>query len=139
MLTLSTDGSEVEVKWSEGTLDSHHGGVVLVDGYLYGSNWINNGNGNWVCQEWETGKVMYEEKWHNKGSIIFADGLLYVYEEKNGNVGLVQPTPRGFKLISSFRVQEGTGPHWAHMSIYDQKLFLRHGEVLQVYNLKGKV
>lgn len=138
MLALSADGSKVEQKWSDGTLDTHHGGVVLVDGYLYGSNWINNGNGNWVCQEWETGKVMYEEKWHNKGSIIWADSLLYIYEEKRGNVGLVVPTPEGFELVSSFRIDGGSGPYWAHMSIYDKKLFVRHGKVLFVYDIADK-
>lgn len=135
MLELSPDGNRVEVRWEDDVLDTHHGGVVLVDGYLYGSNWINNGNGNWVCQEWETGRVMYEEKWHNKGSVIYADGMLYVYEEKQGNVGLVEPDPRGFRVISSFRVEEGTGPHWAHMSIFDRKLFVRHGEVLMVFDI----
>ena len=90
MLKLSADGKSVELKWSSDALDTHHGGVVLVDGYIYGSNWVNNGNGNWVCQEWETGKVMYEEKWHNKGSVIYADGLLYIYEEKAGTCGTVE-------------------------------------------------
>jgi len=135
MISLSEDGREATLKWSDATLDVHHGGVVLVDGYIYGANWINNGTGNWVCQEWETGKVMYEEKWHNKGSIIYAGGRLYVYEEKRGHVGLVEPTPEEFNVISSFRVEEGTGPHWAHPSIYDKKLLLRHGGVLLVYNI----
>ncbi len=116
-------------------LDMHHGGVVLLDGYLYGANWINNGNGNWVCQEWESGKVMYEEKWHNKGSIIYADGLLYIFEEKQGHVGLLNPSPEGFKLISEFQIEAGEGPFWAHMSIYDKKLFIRHGTVLFVYDI----
>jgi len=136
LLKLSADGSEVSEKWSDATLDTHHGGLVLVDGYIYGANWVNNGNGNWVCQEWETGKVMYEEKWHNKGSVIYADGLLYIFEEKRGHIGLVNPTPEGFELVSSFQPEGGSGPWWAHMSIYDQKLFVRHGKVLFVYDIK---
>ena len=135
MLQLSEGGEKVELKWSDGPLDTHHGGVVLLDGYIYGANWINNGNGNWVCQEWETGKVMYEEKWYNKGSVIFADGLLYIYEEKQGRIGLLNPSPEGFELISEFQIDGGEGPFWAHMSIYDKKLFVRHGTVLFVYNI----
>jgi outer membrane protein assembly factor BamB len=138
MFSLADDGRDAKVKWSDATMDTHHGGVVLVDGYLYGSNWLNNGMGNWVCQEWETGKVMYEEKWYNKGSIIWADGLLYVFEEKQGNVGLVVPTPEQFRVLSSFRIEGGSGPFWAHMSIYDRKLFIRHGEVLFVYDIADK-
>jgi len=135
MLELSQDGSSVKPKWSDATLDSHHGGMVLLDGYIYGSNWINNGNGNWVCQNWQTGEVMYEDKWHNKGAIIYADGLFYVYTEKQGHVGLVEPTTEEFRVISSFRIQGGAGPHWAHPAIYDKKLLIRHGTVLFVYNI----
>ncbi len=97
MLKLSDDGKSAEVKWHNGALDVHHGGLVLLDSYMYGANWVNNGNGNWVCQEWDTGKVMWEEEWHNKGSIIYADGLLYIFEEKKGHVGLVEPSPEGFR------------------------------------------
>ncbi len=136
MIKLSEDGKDAEVKWSNDILDTHHGGVVLLDGFIYGSNWLNNGNGNWVCLEWETGKVMYEEKWFNKGSIIYADGLLYIFEEKSGNVGLLEPTPEGFKLISSFLPEGGTGPWWAHMTIYEKKLFVRHGATLFVYDIE---
>lgn len=137
MLRLSDDGKSAEVKWHNGALDVHHGGLVLLDSYMYGANWVNNGNGNWVCQEWDTGKVMWEEKWHNKGSIIYADGLLYIFEEKKGHVGLVEPSPEGFKVISSFLPDGGSGPWWAHMSIYDKKLFIRHGTVLFVYDIEG--
>jgi outer membrane protein assembly factor BamB len=135
MIKLSEDGKDAEVKWSNDDLDTHHGGIVLLDGYLYGSNWLNNGNGNWVCVEWESGKTMYEEKWINKGSIIYADGLLYIFEEKTGHIGLLEPTPEGFKLISSFLPDGGTGPWWAHMTIYQNKLFMRHGTTLFVYDI----
>ncbi|MEN8155466.1 MAG: PQQ-binding-like beta-propeller repeat protein [Bacteroidota bacterium] len=138
MFTIAPDGSDATLKWSSATLDSHHGSVILLDGYLYGANWLNNGNGNWVCQRWETGEVMYEEKWHNKGSIIYADGMLYLFEEKRGHVGLVEPDPGSFRLVSSFRLEGGSGPFWAHMSIYDQKLLIRHGEVLFVYNISAE-
>ena len=40
---------------------------------------------------------------------------------KNGNVGLVEPDPSGFQLISSFKVEKGTGPHWSHPYLYEGK------------------
>lgn len=138
MISLSDDARSVTLKWTSNVLDNHHGGFVLLDGYIYGSNWINNGNGNWVCLDWETGEVMYKEKWKNKGSIIYADGRLYLYEEKRGNVGLLEPTPDGFNVISSFIVEVGKGPHWAHPSIYNGKLLLRHHDALLVFNIKEK-
>jgi outer membrane protein assembly factor BamB len=136
MLQLADDGKSVKLKWTSDILDTHHGGDVLVDGYIYGSNWVNNGNGNWVCLDWETGEAKYEEKWFNKGPIIYADGFLYIYDEKQGNVGLVKADPENFNVASSFKVEDGTGPHWAHPSIYNGYLLIRHGDVLLVYDIK---
>jgi len=138
MFRLRDDGQGVELKWKNDTLDNHHGGVVLLDGYIYGANWQGNGFGMWVCQEWETGKIMWEHEWVNKGSLIYADGMLYLFEEKRGGVALVKPSPGTFELISSFQPEGGAGPWWAHPSIYDRKLLLRHGEVLFVYDIAKK-
>ncbi len=136
MLTLSEDGTSVREKWINPTLDCHHHGVVLVDDYIYGSNYYNNRFGKWVCLDWDTGEVRYVVEWENKGSMIAADGMLYVYEEKNGHVALVKPDPDGFEPASVFTMNEGKGPHWAHPSIYNGKLMIRHADILQVYNIK---
>jgi len=90
LLELSADGTSVRRKWTDKTLDCHHGNVVLVDGYIYGSNFLSNEKGNWVCLDFETGKVMYETTWHNKGSVIYADGMLYCYEDDEGYFALIK-------------------------------------------------
>lgn len=138
MLLLADDGKSVSEKWHNTTLDNHHHGVVLVDGYIYGSNFYHNRFGKWVCLDWNTGEVMYLTEWKNKGSMIYADGMLYVYEEKSGFVGMVEADPKkGFEVVSFFQNTEGgKGPHWAHPSIHKGKLFIRHGDVLQVYGLR---
>ncbi len=138
MLDLSEDGENASVAWWNQDLDTHHGGVVLVNGHIYGSNWLNNQNGNWVCLDWNSGKTMYEKEWNNKGSIISAEGMLYCYEEKNGNLALVKATPEDFAIVSSFRITQGKGPHWAHPVISDGKLYMRHGDVLMVYDISEK-
>lgn len=89
-----------------------------------------------LCLNWDTGEVLYLTEWKNKGALIYADGLLYAYEEKSGYVGLINPDPDGFQLISSFQINEGSGPHWSHPSIYGGKLLIRHGDVLMVYTLR---
>jgi hypothetical protein len=137
MFSLGSDGRSVSLKWMNQDLDCHFGGVVKVGESIFGSNWINNANGNWVCVDWNTGKTTYETKWFNKGSIISADGLLYCFEEKSGNLALVRPNPEKFDIISSFKIAKGEGPYWAHPAIFDGKLFVRHGESLMVYNLKN--
>ena len=135
---LSADGLSIKRMWVDSTLDVHHGGVVLVDGVIYGSNWQGNRDGAWVALDWKSGAVLYEHKWINKGPIIYADGLLYLYTEKEGRVGLAKPNPQKFDLVSSFAVPLGEGEHWAHPSISNGRLYIRHGSALMVYDIKAK-
>jgi len=138
LFRLSEDASQLTLAWKDTTLDCHIGGVVLVDGYLYGANWISNRDGNWCCIDWQTGAVKYEKKWQTKGSIIAADGMLYCYEERRGHVALVKVTPDDFAIESTFRVTAGFGPHWAHPMIHDGILYLRHGATLLAYDIRQK-
>ena len=137
MIKMAPDGKSVSEVFTDTIFDNHHHGVILTDGYLYGSNWTDNKRGKWVCMKWDTGEIMYESEWDTKGAMIMADGLLYCYNEK-GNVGLVKPDPAGFNVISEFKITKGAGPHWAHPFIADGKLLLRHGDVLMVYDIKEK-
>ena len=36
---------------------------------------------------------------------------------------------------SSFEVRQGGGEHWAHPTIANGRLYLRHGEALMVYDI----
>ena len=139
MIKMAADGKSAKVAWTDQVLDDHHGGVVLVNGYIYGSNWVNNGNGNWCCIDWNTGEKKWEQRWNCKGSIISAEGMLYIYDEKNGNVGLVKATPEKFDLVSNFKVSLGnSGPFWAHPVIHNGVLYLRHNNALMAYDIKAK-
>jgi outer membrane protein assembly factor BamB len=138
MLRLTEGGNNAVIAWTDQVLDVHHGGVVLVNGYIYGSNWLSNNDGNWCCIDWNTGKKKYEEHWKCKGSIISAEGFLYIYDERSGYVGLVKANPEKFDLISSFKISRGSGPYWAHPVIHSGKLYIRHGKVLMAYHIKNK-
>jgi outer membrane protein assembly factor BamB len=137
MLTMSEDGKSVTEKWSNLALDNHHHGLIELDGNIYGSNWISNSKGKWICMDWNSGEVKSESEWITKGEMIYADGLFYVMEEKSGTVALVKPNPQSFEVISSFKLQGGSGPYWSHPFIANGNLYLRHGEVLFVYNIKA--
>ncbi len=137
MIKMASDGNSVSEVFTDTIFDNHHHGVILHDGFVFGSNWTDNRRGKWVCMNWETGEIRYEEEWDTKGSIVMADGLLYCYNEK-GNVGLVNPSPAGFEVISEFKITGGEGPHWAHPFIADGKLLIRHGNALMVYNIENK-
>lgn len=137
MLEMSEDGTSVKEKWSNMVLDNHHHGLIELDGFIYGSNWQSNSKGKWVCLDWNSGETKYETDWLTKGALIHADRLFYILEEKSGTVALVKPDPSKFEVISSFKLQGGSGPFWSHPFIANGKLYLRHGEVLFVYNIKG--
>ena len=138
MLVLSADGTSVSTKWTNQVFDCHHGGVVLVDGCLYGSNFDGIPKGDWVCLDWNTGQIKYQTRWNaNKGAVIYADGMLYCYDENTGDLALVKAIPTGFEIVSSFRVTLGSGKHWAHPAISDGRLYVRHGDVMMAYDVKN--
>jgi outer membrane protein assembly factor BamB len=136
MLDLSEDGNSVTQRWIENVMDTHLGGDVRLGSYIYGSNWQNNAKGKWVCLDWNTGKTLYETDWITKGQIISADGMLYCYEEKTGNIALVKASPEKFEVISSFKVPLGRGVHWSHPVINKGILYVRHMDALMAYNIR---
>ncbi len=139
MLEITPDGQSVSEKFSDQTFDNQNHGVVVVDDFVYGSNFTGRNSGKWVCMNWKTGEITWIADFHNKGPILSADGMLYCYEEKRGNMALVKADPKEFKVISSFQVKEGKGPHWARPSIYFGKLLVRHGDVLIAYRLSDSL
>ena len=113
MLKLKAADGEVGVEevWETKLLDNHHGGVVLVDGCLYGAGHYSRG---WHCLDLATGAPRYCHKSFAKGSVMFVDGMLYCLGEK-GTMALVKATPQGFVVVSRFRVPRGgEGLYWAH-------------------------
>ena len=48
MLKLNDDLKGVTLVWSNSDLDTHHGGYVLLNNTIYGSNWINNNQGTLI-------------------------------------------------------------------------------------------
>ena len=133
MLRMSADGRGVQQAWTDRRLDTHHGGVVLVDGYIYGSNF----RGKWICLDLKTGRSMYETGGVGKGSITTADGMLYCYGER-GTVGLMRASPKDSQVVSSFKITRGSGSHWAHPAIANGRLYIRHGSALMAFDIKGR-
>ena len=132
MFKISSDGKSAEKVWDTKFMDSQMGGAVLMNSYIYGGGHNKRG---WYCLDWKSGNIQYSTReLGGKGNIIFADGLLYLYSER-GDVALVMPNPQKFEPISSFRMRDGSGPHWAHLVINNGKLFVRHGDVLNVYDI----
>jgi len=126
------------VEWKNTDLTPHVGGAVLLGNLIFSSTHDTNSMGRWICVDWNSGKTLWINDWHNKGPIISADGMLYIMEEKTGNVGLVRPSAEKLVLVSKFQITKGSGPYWSHPVINKGRLFLRHGEYLAVYSVKTK-
>jgi len=133
MLKLAADGKSVSEVWKHERLDPKIGGVVLLNGRIYGTG---DRNRFLFCLDWLTGKEIFSIRDLNvaPANIISNSGLLYIYAE-SGKVSLVEPKPDGINVISSFDVPFGTMTHWAHLVIKDKKLYVRHGNSLMVYDI----
>ena len=131
MLKLTNDGNSVTEVWRNAELDSRTGGVVVLNGRIYGSG---DRNRKIFCLDWQTGKQLFSSKEMAPATLIANDGLLYIYSE-SGKIFLVEPKADAFNILSSFPVPFGADPHWAHLVIKDKKLYVRHGTSLMVYEL----
>jgi outer membrane protein assembly factor BamB len=120
----------VEPVWTSGLLDNHHGGVILVDGHLYGAGHEARG---WFCLDFKTGAPQWQTR--GKGSLTYADGHLYCLDER-GTMALVKASPEEYIQVGSFRLpREGEGPYWAHPVVWDGRLYVRHAENLYAYDI----
>ena len=131
-LALTEDCGGVSKVWSKSELDSRMGGIVLIDGYLYGSG--DNAR-EWRCVNWESGEETYASKEVGKGVVIAADGMLFCYSER-GELALVKADPKEFKVNSKTKVDLGSAQHWSHPVINNGRLLLRHGNALIAYKIK---
>jgi outer membrane protein assembly factor BamB len=131
-LELSADGSSVTKAWFSDKLDSRMGGMVQVNGFLYGSG---DNNREWRCVDWKTGAEKYADKTIGKGVVIYADGMLFCYSDR-GELALAEANPAGFKVISQTKVELGSEQHWSHPVIDNGRLYLRHGNAIIAYKIK---
>ena len=132
-LSKNADGSITPTQvWSEPRFNNHHGGVVLVGDYVYGTNH----DGSWCSINFMTGEVGYVTRGPGKGSVHYADGLLYGLTEDDKTVLLIRPVPNEFVLLSSFELpNEAEGKSWAHPVVLGGRMYVRHGTYLYCYDV----
>ncbi len=133
LLGLKAQGEVVKAEeiYFTKEMQNHHGGVVLVDGYIYGfSNQIL------TCLEFATGKVRWKHRSVGKGSLTYADGHLYLLSENNV-VGLAEATPEGYREKGRFQTADQGRPSWAHPVVSGGRLYIRDQAVLTCYNVKA--
>jgi outer membrane protein assembly factor BamB len=131
----SSEGQlSVDTVWQNAQImDNYHGGIILHNGYVFGAG---NTTRSWFCVDFLTGKLMW--KTPGNGSLTFADGMVYLYDEK-GTVKLVKASPDQFEKTGEFKVPSGgKGPYWAHPVICGGRLYLRHEDAVFAYDISEK-
>jgi outer membrane protein assembly factor BamB len=133
LLALRAQNGEVRAEEVYFTRDmqNHHGGVVVVNGYLYGFH-----NAILTCMEFATGKVMWRNRSVGKGSLAYADGSLYLWSENNV-VGLADASPTAYRETGRFRMAEQGWPSWAHPVVSGGRLYIRDQGILTAYNIRA--
>lgn len=125
-------GGKATEAWKTGDMVCHHGGYVIHEGYIYG----NNENG-WSCLDLKTGKTQWKERGVGKGSLCWADDMLYLFSESGGRAALATCSPQGLEIKGEVRV-EGKGPSWAHPVVIGGRLYLRYDTNLYCYDVRDQ-
>jgi outer membrane protein assembly factor BamB len=112
-------------------MQNHHGGMVLLDSYLYGAN-----GGQLACLDFKTGEVQWQSGAAGKGSVVYVDGRIY-YRNEGGKVILVEPNPSKYIERGRFLQPARSRQHaWAHPVVANGKLYLADQDVLLCYDVK---
>lgn len=139
LVKLSKDGDRVKAEevYFTRSMENHHGGMIVHDGCLYGAHG-GNGGGMLVCLDFKTGKVLWDERAVEKGSVAMADGRLY-YRTERGTVLLIEPNAKEYIERGRFtQPDRSRSPAWAHPVVANGKLYIRDQDTLFCYDVKAK-
>lgn len=120
------------------TLQNHHGGMVLLGDYIYGGHGHNQGNP--FCLNMQSGEFAWQpQRGPGDGSaaVVYADGNLY-FRYQNGTMALIEASPSGYNLKSSFNVPGNMGIGWPHPVVANGHLYLRGQDQILCYDIKQK-
>jgi outer membrane protein assembly factor BamB len=134
LVTLRPQNGELAAQETYFTRDmqNHHGGVVLVNGTLYGFS-----NAILTALDFATGKTLWQHRSVGKGSVTYADGRLYLLSEDNV-VGLAEVTPKGYRETGRFQIADQGLPSWSHPVVSGGRLYLRNQSMLSVYDVRAR-
>jgi len=145
LVKLGKDGNggvKADEVWFSKNMENHHGGMLIIDGALYGSNGGNSG-GYLACLDFKTGDVLWNERDSDKrrvskGSVVFGDGRIY-YRTEAGTILLIEPNRKEYLERGRFDQPDRTKqPAWTHPVLANGKLYIRDQDVLFCYDVKAK-
>ncbi|MDR2937549.1 MAG: PQQ-like beta-propeller repeat protein [Prevotellaceae bacterium] len=142
---LSKVGNEIKADsiYFNKNMINQHGGVVLMNGYIYG----HSDNAGWVCQNLKTGERTWAKRSKPgegavRGSVVGVDGHFIALDEASGTLSVAVASPEGWKEVSRMDFPERTALQtqdnkvWAHPVIAGGKLYLRDQDLIICVDLK---
>jgi hypothetical protein len=129
------DGSfSAERKWQATEMDNHIHGLLSYQGGIFGA-----GSGGGLCRvDPATGAVTYRVDEAQRASVALVPGFVIAYAERGGTVHLIEAGTASYTIKGRFKVGFGEGPHWAHPSVANGVLYIRHGKDLAAYAIGTK-
>ncbi|MBI3854163.1 MAG: PQQ-binding-like beta-propeller repeat protein [Planctomycetes bacterium] len=131
LIRIATDGAGAEEVYFEKKMANHHGGIVRLGDHMYGF-----GNAGLICMNFLTGKIAWVNRSVSKGSLVYADGMLYCLGEGH-QMALVEANPAEYREHGRFKIDNLGRPSWAHPVVAGGRLFLRNQERLAAYDVKA--
>jgi outer membrane protein assembly factor BamB len=114
-------------------LDTVTGCGVLVGETLFAAGYKESKW--WFGIDWRSGQTKCQLKDLTTGAAIYADGRLYVLDER-GTVALLRPGPGGLEIAGRFHLSpERLNDAWAHPVLLDGRLYVRYHDTLWCYDV----
>jgi outer membrane protein assembly factor BamB len=131
VVEIKPDNKAEEIYFTK-DMKNHHSSSVLIGDHLYGFS-----SSILTAMKFDTGELAWRDRSVGKGSLVYADGHLYLLSE-NGVVGLVEATPAGYKEKGRFRIPQDSLPTWAHPVVAGGRLYLRDQDTIYAYDVREK-
>jgi outer membrane protein assembly factor BamB len=122
------DAQKADEVYFEKKMANHHGGIVKVGDYIYGF-----GSGL-VCMNFKTGEIAWQDRSVGKGSLCYADGMLYLLSERH-EVALAEATPEEYREHGRFKIENHGRPSWAHPVVAGGVMYVRNQHSLTAYDV----
>ena len=120
---------KAEEVYFEKKMGNHHGGIVKVVDYMYG---FDDGL---LCMDFKTGAIAWQNRSVGKGSLVVADGMLYLLSEGH-EVALAEATPEAYKEHGRFQIPSHGRPSWAHPVVIGGVFYIRDQQSLTAYQVR---
>ena len=130
LFRLSRQGNSVsaEVLWTKKLMQNHYNGCILVGDYLYGFD-----NSILKCMRLEDGEEMWADRSVGKGSLIAAQGHLFILGEQ-GDIAMAKATAEGYQELGQMKVLDYKS--WTPPSLAGGRLYLRDQQHIACLDLR---